>query len=72
MADRWRKNLCTKVDGKTQRDPKKIVAAKDDAKRRAVRICEQQKDGTVRGTEGTGEFERYTPAQYIEAARVVL
>jgi hypothetical protein len=28
--------------------------------------------GNVRGTGGTGEFERYTPAQYIEAARLVL
>jgi DNA N-6-adenine-methyltransferase (Dam) len=26
----------------------------------------------VRGTAGTGEFERYTPAQYIELAREVL
>ena len=28
--------------------------------------------GTVRGTEGTGEFERYTPSRYIELAREVL
>jgi hypothetical protein len=28
--------------------------------------------GPVRGTAGTGEFERYTPAEYIEAARTVL
>jgi DNA N-6-adenine-methyltransferase (Dam) len=27
---------------------------------------------TVHGTEGTGEFERYTPPQYIEAVRKVL
>ena len=28
--------------------------------------------GPVRGTAGTGEFERYTPPEYIEAARKVL
>jgi ParB family chromosome partitioning protein len=28
--------------------------------------------GTIRGTEGTGEFERYTPAEYIEMAREVM
>jgi ParB family chromosome partitioning protein len=28
--------------------------------------------GPPRGTAGTGEFERYTPAEYIEAARAVL
>jgi hypothetical protein len=28
--------------------------------------------GHVRGTEGTGEFERYTPAEYIASARSVL
>jgi len=28
--------------------------------------------GTVRGTEGTGEFERYTPAEYIDPVRKVL
>jgi hypothetical protein len=28
--------------------------------------------GTERGTGGTGEFERYTPADYVEAAREVL
>jgi hypothetical protein len=33
---------------------------------------EQEKDGTIRGTEGTGEFERYTPAEYIDAARQAL
>ena len=27
---------------------------------------------TIRGTEGTGEFERYTPSKYIAAAREVL
>jgi phage N-6-adenine-methyltransferase len=30
------------------------------------------RDGHVRGTEGTGEFERNTPAGYIAAARAVL
>jgi phage N-6-adenine-methyltransferase len=30
------------------------------------------RDGHVRGTEGTGEFERNTPAEYIASARSVL
>jgi hypothetical protein len=35
-------------------------------------ICERKKYGTVRGTEGTGEFALYTPANYVEAARHLL
>ena len=35
------------------------------------RVCEDIPSGTVRGTEGTGEFERYTPAEYLDAAREV-
>ena len=46
--------------------------ALEEAHRRCVRVCEQQNVGTVRGTEGTGEFERYTPKEYIEAARQAL
>ena len=72
VADRWRKNFTSKVKGETVRDQDKIAEAKAEAAHRAVRICEQEKDGTVRGTEATGEFERYTPAIYIEAARLVL
>jgi hypothetical protein len=53
-------------------DPTKLQNRLDDAHRRSVRVCEQQKAGVIRGTEGTGEFERYTPAKYIEAARMVL
>jgi hypothetical protein len=73
VAHRWRKRLTHKDDeGNTVRDDEKLDRAKADAKQRSVRICEQQKMGTIRGTEGTGEFERYTPAKYIEAARMVL
>ena len=46
--------------------------ALDDAQARALRVVEQQPKGTERGTAGTGEFERYTPAEHIEAAREVL
>ena len=53
-------------------DETKLQAIANDVYRRCVRICEQEKDGTIRGTEGTGEFERYTPARYIELAREVL
>jgi phage N-6-adenine-methyltransferase len=73
---RWRERLCKKIaaDKKTrwQVDQDKLDAALDDAQKRCIRICEQENMGTIRGTEGTGEFERYTPAEYIEKAREVL
>ena len=63
MLSRWRKALLSDEG---------FHEALEDARHRAVRICEQEQTGTVRGTEGTGEFELYTPAHYIEAAREVL
>lgn len=72
VAHRWRIRLTRKVDGKTVRDEAKIGQVFEDVRLRCVRICEQQNDGTIRGTEGTGEFERYTPAEYIAAVRRVL
>jgi phage N-6-adenine-methyltransferase len=70
-AWRWRKTFCSK-DGKvTKADPDKIKLALEDAARRAVRICEQEKIGTVRGTRGTGNDEWNTPIEYVEMARVV-
>jgi phage N-6-adenine-methyltransferase len=72
IAHRWRKRLCFKGKTGTIIDKDKLALALKDAHHRTVRICEQQKAGTVRGTEGTGEFERYTPAVYIEASRLVL
>lgn len=72
VADRWRKSFCFKGKTGTIIDKDKINLALDDAQHRCARIVEQQKITTVRGTEGTGEFERYTPAQYIEAARTVM
>jgi len=53
-------------------DPTKLQNRLEDAHRRSVRICEQQKAGVICGTEGTGAFERYTPCEFIEAARAVL
>jgi hypothetical protein len=63
VAHRWRKAL---------KAVEKLQAAIEEAQERCRRICEQENLGTIRGTEGTGEFERYTPAQYIELARQVL
>lgn len=63
VVHRWRQRLVG--DGK-------MAAALVDAKEHCRRICEQENLGTIRGTEGTGEFERYTPAVYIEKAREVL
>ena len=54
------------------KDEAAFAKALADAKHRAQRIGDLENANTVRGTENTGEFERYTPAQYIEAARRVL
>jgi ParB family chromosome partitioning protein len=74
VIHRWNTRFCSKPDKRSKwiSDPDKIVSRQNVAKHRATRICEQQNDGTVRGTEGTGEIERYTPAIYIEATRRVL
>ena len=37
-----------------------------------VAMADIAKEKNIRGTAGTGEFERYTPAEYIEMARTVL
>jgi hypothetical protein len=63
VIDRWRKRTL---------DDANFNAALEDAKNRCRRILEQENAGTIRGTEGTGEFERYTPPEYIDAAREVL
>lgn len=85
VINRWRKAFCKRVRNGTVVDGKKIEDTKrklitiidritlgntiDDAKRRCTRICEKEKDGTIRGTEGTGEFERYTPARFGRCRR---
>jgi hypothetical protein len=77
-AHRWRKRFCDKaLDAVTQIvvtviEPNKLQIALTDAQRACLRICEQENLGTVRGTEGTGEFERYTPAEFIAPVRQVL
>jgi phage N-6-adenine-methyltransferase len=63
VIDRWRKRVGTEDD---------FSRSLEDARNRCRRILEQEKDGTIRGTEGTGEFERYTPPEYIDAAREIL
>jgi hypothetical protein len=72
VAERWRQRFCAKEEGRTAVDEEKLAHALNDARLRCTRICEQHQDSKIRGTEGTGEFERYTPAKYIEAAREVL
>jgi DNA N-6-adenine-methyltransferase (Dam) len=72
VAEVWRKHFCVKNGDGTRLDPKKIQAAKEDARLRCERICEQQSIATVRGTGGTGDFERYTPKKYVELAREVM
>lgn len=63
VIERWRKKT---------KDTKSFRIALEEAQHRCQRICEQEKISTVRGTEGTGEFERYTPPEYITAARKAL
>jgi phage N-6-adenine-methyltransferase len=72
IAHRWRQKFCLKGDTGTVIDQDKMRLALDDAKARALRVVEQQPKGTERGTAGTGEFLRYTPAKHIEAVRAVL
>lgn len=73
VIQRWRERLCKKIAAnRWEIDEEKLGAVLDDAQARCVRVCEQQNMGTIRGTEGTGEFERYTPAFYVEKARDVL
>jgi DNA N-6-adenine-methyltransferase (Dam) len=52
--------------------PEDFEIKKNDISAQCCRLAITWSASTVRGTEGTGEFERYTPAQYIEAARQVL
>lgn len=72
IVHRWRQRLCEKEGKRWVVSDDKLGAALEEAGRRSVRICEQENANTIRGTEGTGEFERYTPAEYIERARRVL
>jgi phage N-6-adenine-methyltransferase len=71
-AHRWRTRFCLKGETGTIIDQSKMRLALDDAKARALRVVEQEPKGTERGTAGTGEFLRYTPAAYVEACRAVL
>jgi phage N-6-adenine-methyltransferase len=60
VIQRWRRLL----------DDVKRLHVLEQAKESARRSCELDK--TVRGTEGTGENEWFTPAEYVELARNVL
>jgi DNA N-6-adenine-methyltransferase (Dam) len=68
IAHKWRKKFCS--DGAIDED--KLGRVINEAQSRCLRVCEQQNANTIRGTEGTGEFERYTPQAYVEAARAAL
>jgi ParB family chromosome partitioning protein len=61
VAEKWRKKL------KSENDFHRTL---DDTKERCRQFCEAEK--SVRGTEGTGDNEWFTPPQYVERARAVL
>jgi hypothetical protein len=74
VVERWRKSFCkASVDGVVIPDEDKIAFELDETTKRCARLIEKEENiNTIRGTEGTGEFERYTPPRYIELARKVL
>jgi phage N-6-adenine-methyltransferase len=72
-VSRWGNKLCRDkehVDDPWQHDDAKQELAIEDSWLRAVSICELDK--TVRGTEGKGNNEWWTPEEYIELAREML
>jgi len=70
---KWRKAFCRKnAEGRTEIDVEKMRLALEDAARRCVRVCEQEKISIIPGTEGTGEFLRYTPRDQVAAVRAAL
>ena len=55
------------------KDPRKFDAALEAATERCRKVCEAEAGaGNTIATKWTGDAESYTPAEYIEAARVVL
>lgn len=61
---RWRKRL---------KEPKKFDIALESANERCVKVCEaRQGHSDYSRATNTGEYEWYTPAEFIEAARDVL
>ena len=71
-AHRWRKRLCIKSEDGIEVDDKGLQAAAEETVQRCINSTEMQSKGTERGTAGTGDFQRYTPAKEVEAAREVL
>ena len=72
VAHRWRKKYCSKDEaGLTIIDEEKFAAELNEKRLWVQRVCEDVPAGTVRGTEGTGEVELYTPSQYLEMVREV-
>ena len=65
IAHKWRKKFCS--DGAVDDD--KLTRVINDAQTRCLRVCEQENANTIRGTEGTGENEWFTPADWIARAR---
>jgi phage N-6-adenine-methyltransferase len=69
-AHRWRKRLCVKDVEPPEIDCPKVESIIEAEQRAEIQRCEMEK--IVRGTEGTGDNEWFTPTQYIELARKVL
>jgi hypothetical protein len=72
VAHRWRKHLCTKVDGRTQKDPSKLATAIADASKRAEQLCEQVRpDFNCHGL-GNHSVEFGSPRKVVEVARSLM
>jgi phage N-6-adenine-methyltransferase len=70
-AHRWRKRFFLKMDdGLWERDELRISAAIEEEQQAGLSRIEMDK--TIRGTQGTGENEWFTPPEYIALARLVL
>lgn len=67
---RWRKLYCDTGKAGTVVDRQKLAVAIDEAQQRCLRFCEKSDAYTKAGF--TREFELYTAAVYVEAARAVL
>jgi hypothetical protein len=72
IAHLWRKALCTKgEDGKTEVDEEKVTRVLASVWAPTAHAHDLKVDKEVRGTQGTGENEWFTPVEYLELVKQV-